>query len=36
MIGMLGLCRSVGYGRVGKVFYVRIARFRHVSVGLIG
>ena len=33
---MLGLCGSVGYGRVGKVFYVRIARFRHVSVGMIG
>ena len=33
---MLGWCGSVGYGRVGKVFYVRIARFRDVSVGMIG
>ena len=36
MIWMFRLCGSVGYGRTGKVFYVRIARFRHVSVGMIG
>ena len=35
-IWMLGFCGSVGYGRVSKAFYVRIARFRHVSVGMKG